>query len=91
MTPLPLLALVALSVLAIASAKGMKWKLLNLLIILAFMGLGLLIGWGMGMWGKNMEIGALVAIPLACLLGAVGALGCWRRNKRRAKANIVTG
>jgi hypothetical protein len=83
-----LLILIGLSVVAIVGGKGAKWKLLNLLIIIGFMAVGLGIGWALGAWGSNMAIGAAAALPLAILLGCVGALGCYRRNGIRAKANV---
>lgn len=82
-----LLVFLVLLVFAVAGAKGVKWKLLNLLIIMAFMVLGIAIGFGLGAWGGNMAIGGHVAAPLMTLLGAVGAFGCIRRNKRRDKQN----
>jgi hypothetical protein len=83
-----LVALLGLSVMAVVTAQGIKWKLLNSAIILGFVAVGLGIGAAMGAWGRNMEIGALTAIPLAVGLGAVGALGCWRRNKMREKKSL---
>jgi hypothetical protein len=62
--PIVLLAgLIVVSALAIAGGKGAKWKLLNLIVILGFMGLGLFIGYAAGVWGKNMEIGATRPYP----------------------------
>lgn len=86
---LALLAFVAFAVLAIATAKGAKWKALNALIIIGFMATGLGIGALLGVWGGNMEIGGHAAIPLAELLGVVGGLGCWRRNKWREKRSAI--
>ena len=86
---LGLLALLVLSVMAVVTAKPIKWKLLNITIVIGFMAAGLGIGAALGAWGQNMEIGGHVAVPLAILLGAVGALGCWRRNKMRDKATQV--
>jgi len=86
---LALLALIAFAVLAIATAKGAKWKGINALIIIGFMAAGIGIGALLGAWGGNMEIGGDAAVPLAELLGAVGGLGCWRRNKRREKRSAI--
>jgi lysylphosphatidylglycerol synthetase-like protein (DUF2156 family) len=80
-----LLLLLVLSVYAIASAKGVRWKLFNLLIIIAFMAAGLGVGFALGAWGGNMAIGGHAAASLTILLGVVGALGCALRNKRRSK------
>ena len=82
---LGLLLLLVLSAYAITTAKGTKWKLLNLLIIIAFMAAGIGIGIALGAWGGSMAIGGHAAAALSVLLGAVGALECARRNKRRAK------
>ena len=84
-TPIGLLLLVAFTVLAISTAKGPKWKIINIFIILGFMAVGFGIGALLGLWGGNMAIGGEAAVPLAELLGAVGGLGCWRRNTRRNK------
>ena|SRR5215475_7716630 len=65
-----LLAMVGLSGIAIATAKGWKWKLINLGIILTFISAGLGIGFAAGAWGENGAIGALIAIPLATWFGA---------------------
>lgn len=80
-----LLLLVILSAWAIIEAKGAKWKAGNLVIILAFMAGGIGIGFALGTWGGNGAIGGHVASALMILLGCVGALGCVRRNKMRAK------
>lgn len=55
MAPIGLLALVALSVLAVKDAKGIKWKLLNVLIIFGFMGLGLGIGLGSARGERTLQ------------------------------------
>jgi hypothetical protein len=81
-----LLGLLLLSAMAVITAKGIKWKLINLAIILGFIGAGISIGAGLGAWGQNMAIGGELAVPLAICFGAVGALGCWRRNRIREKA-----
>jgi hypothetical protein len=83
------LVLTVLSMLAVCGAKGVKWKLLNLVIIVACMFAGFAIGWGIGLWGTNIEIGAEVAMPLVNFFGIAAALDCWRRNKWREKRNVV--
>lgn len=80
-----LAGLIVVAALAIAGGKGVKSKLLNVIIILGFMSLGLFIGYAAGMWGKNMEIGAEAALPLSISLGLVAAIGCLRRNKTRGR------
>jgi predicted RND superfamily exporter protein len=81
-------AFLVLSVMAVVTARGIKWKLLNIAIILGFVAVGLGIGAAMGAWGGNMEIGGLAAVPLAVGLGAADALGCWRQNKMREKKSL---
>jgi len=85
MAGLWLLALVVLSIAAVATAKGV-WRLYNVGIILAFMLAGVGVGAAAGAWGHNATIGGHIAASLMLCLGAVGALGCWRRNNKRAKA-----
>jgi hypothetical protein len=53
--------------------------------ILAVAAVGLGLGYFAAIWGKNSELGALIAVPLATLLGVVGAFGCYRRNRQRAR------
>lgn len=77
--------LVLFSAWAIIGGNGAKRKLLNLVIILAFMAGGIGIGFALGTWGGNAAIGEHAAASLMILLGCVGALGCARRNKMRAK------
>jgi hypothetical protein len=88
-----LIALAALSVLAVATAKDAKWKLLNFAIILAASTAGITVGWLAGVWGRSDAIGADIALPLATGFSAATAFGCWRRNKMRdkvTKPNIIT-
>ncbi|HKF53678.1 MAG TPA: hypothetical protein VKB26_15285 [Candidatus Acidoferrales bacterium] len=84
-----LLLLAAFAVLAVATSKGLKSKVLSILIIIGFMAVGLGIGFLLGRWGDNNVIGAEIAVPLSELLGAVGGLGCWRRNKWREKREVL--
>jgi hypothetical protein len=77
-----LLVLIALAAFAVVGGKGAKWNL-NLLIIAGFMAAGVAVGFGLGAWGGSAEIGGHLAATLMMLLGAVGAVGCIRRNKRR--------
>ena len=85
MGALAFIACLVLSIMALIGAKGLKWKLLNLAIILGFMATGIAIGYGFGAWGSSPTIGAEVAVVLMPWLGLAGALGCIRRNKRRDK------
>ncbi len=82
--------LIVLSCVAVAGGKGVKWKLLNLLIILGCMTGGVAIGAGLGAWGGSGEMAGHLAFVLMPLLGCVGAFGCMRRNKRREKAAAQT-
>jgi hypothetical protein len=81
-----LVALIVLSYLAISTAKGSKWRLTNLGIIVVAVAFGFGLGVAGGVWGKNMELGGMIAVPLATWLGIFIAIGCWRRNKMRDKA-----
>ena len=76
------LVFLVLSVAAIMGGHGAQRKLINLLIIVAFMLVGIAVGIALGAWGGNMAIGGHVAASAMILLGAVGALGCIRRNKK---------
>jgi hypothetical protein len=77
-----ILGLLVISVWAIASAKGVKGRLLNLLIIVAFMTGGLGIGFLTGAGGGNSAIRDNTAISLMILLGAISGIGCIVRNRR---------
>lgn len=81
-----LLALIVLAIFAIVGAKESKWKLLNLLIIVGFTGLGLLVGF---LIGGNTATGGHLSAALMAPVGAVGAFGCIRRNKMRAKKELT--
>jgi hypothetical protein len=75
--------LVGLAAWAIAGAKEVKGKLVSLLVIAAFVLIGLGIGYGFGVLGKNRQVGIEIATPLAYLLGLAGTLGRIRENKRK--------
>jgi len=81
-----LLLLIVLSIIAIAGAKGLKWKFINLGIIIGFMAFGMLIGL---LIGGNSAMGGHIAASLMLPIGAVGAGGCIRRNKARAKKEMA--
>jgi hypothetical protein len=89
MGPIWLAALLTLSVYSVIGTKGLKWKLLNPLIILASIAAGLGVGALAGAWGKNMAFGGELAVPLMLTLGTVAAIGCVRRNHMRAKKDVV--
>jgi hypothetical protein len=73
---------------AIARAKGTTWKLLNFCIIVAFMGLGVGIGFASDVGDKSMSIGIESTRPLTTSLGIVGALACIQGNKRQAISKV---
>jgi hypothetical protein len=80
-----LAALILGSVFAIAGAEGIKWKLLNSVIIIGCMGLGFGIGTAVGLGSQNMGRVRHAGTPFAMILGIVGAMGCVAQNKSRAK------
>jgi hypothetical protein len=83
MTTLWLVTLILGSGLAVASGDGMKWKLLNLVIILGCMSLGYGLGYSLGLGTGNLGRVPNQALPLAMMFGIVGALGClWQSNSR---------
>ena len=85
MAVLWLVTLILASAFAIAGAQGLKWKLLNILIILCCMGVGLGVGYAAGLGSKNMGRVPNEAIPFSMMFGIVGALGCVARNNRLVK------
>ncbi len=70
---------------AIAGGQGVKWKLINVAIILGCMALGLGIGYAAGLGSKNMGSVPNEAVPFSMILGVVGAFGCVARNTTQAK------
>jgi hypothetical protein len=85
MTMLWLVTLILGSGFAIASGEGVKWKLLNVVIILGCMGLGYGLGYALGLGSGNLGSVPNQALPLAMMFGIVGALGCLWQNKSRPK------
>jgi hypothetical protein len=81
-----LAALILGSGFAVASGQTVRWKLLNLAIILGCMGLGFGIGSAIGLASKNMGRVPDAGLPLSMMCGIVGAFGCMQlRNNRRGK------
>ncbi len=80
-----LTALILGSGFAIAGGQKLKWKLLNLLIILGCMGLGFGIGYAAGLGSGNMGRVPDAALPFSMMFGIVAAFGCVRLNNWRAK------
>jgi hypothetical protein len=85
MTMLWLVTLILGSSLAVASGEGMKWKLVNVVIIAGCMGLGYGLGYALGLGIKNLGMVPNQALPLAMMFGIVGALGCLCRGNSRPK------
>ena len=86
--------MVGMAIAAVVTAKGAKWKLINLGVIVGLIFVGLLTGLVAGMWARNNALGVDIALPLAIMLGFVGGLGCYRRNnwrEKRATAASQTG
>lgn len=80
-----LAALILGSGFAIAGGQSMKWKLLNLVVIVGCMGLGFGIGYAAGLGRENIGRVPNAALPFSMLFGIVGALGCVWWNSQRAK------
>jgi hypothetical protein len=70
---------------AIATGRGAKWKVLNVIIILACMGVGLGLGYALGLGSKNLGAIPNQALPFSMMFGVVGAMVCVARNTRSAK------
>jgi len=71
---------------AIATGRGAKWKVLNVLIILGCMGVGLGLGYATGLGSKNFGVIPHAAIPFSIMFGVLGAMVCVARNTWSAKA-----
>jgi hypothetical protein len=78
-----LVSLILASAFAIAGGQGVKWRLLNILIILGCMGIGFGLGYAAGLGSKNMGMVPNQAIPFSMMFGIVGALGCVWLNQGR--------
>ncbi|MGB7438998.1 MAG: hypothetical protein WBR26_17415 [Candidatus Acidiferrum sp.] len=76
-----LAALVLGAAFAIAGGQKLKWRLLNLGIILGCMALGYGIGYAAGLGSGNMGRVQDIGWPLALMLGIVAALGCLQLNR----------
>jgi hypothetical protein len=59
-----LLAMVAMTIAAVVTAKGAKWKLINLGIIVGLISLGLFTGLAAGLWARNNALGAYIALAI---------------------------
>jgi hypothetical protein len=85
MTMLWLVTLILGSSFAVANGEGVKWKFLNVIIILGFMGLGYGLGYSLGLGSGNFGRVPNQALPLSMMFGIVGALGCLCQNNSRPK------
>jgi hypothetical protein len=83
------LALLVVSMWAIASAKGTKGRLLALLRIIAFMAGGFALGFVISMRG-TVAIRDNSAITTMLFLGALGAIGCIFKNRSRSQGSPFT-
>jgi hypothetical protein len=80
-------ALVLGSGFAIATGRGVKWKVLNTVIILASMGLGYGLGYAMGSGRGNMGFVPGEGATFAMVFGIVGAMTCVVRNSWNSKGD----
>jgi hypothetical protein len=80
-----LAALVLGSGFAIAGGHRVKWKLLNVVIILGCMSLGFGIGYAAGLGSENMGSIPNAGLPFSMMFGIVGAFGCVQLNNWRVK------
>jgi hypothetical protein len=85
MTILWLAALILGSAFAIVGADGVKWKLINGLIIVGCMGLGLGIGHAVGLGSQNLGRAPHEGMPFSMIFGIVGAMACVAENNSRAR------
>jgi hypothetical protein len=75
-----LAALILGSGFAIASAEGVKWKILSAVIILACMGMGFGLGYALSLGSENLGFVRGQGVPFAMVFGIVGAMTCVVRN-----------
>lgn len=85
MSEIWLAALILGSAFAIASGQGAKWKVLNAVIILACMGLGLGLGYAVGLGSTDMGFVRNQGVPFAMMFGIAGAMACVARNTWSSK------
>jgi len=86
MAALWLVALLLGTGFAIATGPGTKWKVLNVVIILGCMGVGLGLGYAVGLGSKNLGVVPNEAIPFSMMFGVAGAMVCVARNTWSVKA-----
>jgi hypothetical protein len=69
-------ALLLTSGFAISTGRGVKGRLINLVIILGCMGVGAGMGFAMGLGRGNMWMVPNVTLPFAMIFGVLGAMVC---------------
>jgi hypothetical protein len=87
MRPFLLAGLIGLSIVAVAEASRVTWKIRNLAIIVAFMGAGIGIGYLLAWRSIYAGEPSDAAISLCLTFGFAAALGCLRRNKSRGRVD----
>jgi hypothetical protein len=80
-----LVALILGSGFAILTGAGVKWKVLNTLIILGCMAVGLGLGYALGLGRGNFGSVQGEGVQFAMILGIVGAMACMARNTWSSK------
>jgi len=80
-----LAALILASGFAVASGQTVRWRFVNLAIILVCMSLGFGLGYAFGLGSKNMGRVPDAGLPLSMMCGIVGAFGCIRLSSWRGR------
>jgi hypothetical protein len=75
-----LAALILGSAFAIVAGQGVRWKVLNAVIILVCMAIGLGLGYAMGLGRGNFGFVRGEGVHFALMFGIVGAMACVARN-----------
>jgi hypothetical protein len=70
---------------AIVGADGVKWKLLNVFVIVGCMGVGLGLGHAVGLGSGDFGSVHNAATPFAMIFPIVGAMVCIALNNSRVK------
>jgi hypothetical protein len=80
-----LLGFIIFAAVAVNGGEGAKWKLLNLLIVLGFAGVGFIISFAFNEWSDSSALAVAVAVPIIAAFGIASASVCMRQNKKRNK------
>ena len=78
-------ALVLGSGFAVSTGRGVKGKVINVIIILVCMGAGASLGYAMGLGRGNLGRVPGAAIPFAIMFGAMGAIVCVAKDSAQTK------